>query len=285
MTVVLARGRRIFNRDSGHHHHHHHRRHSIDHVRRRDTDLTQTRGHRNQHRSRSTDSSSSVSSTSSTSSVHSTASEPPEMPVPHIYEPSSGGPPTEGPSDKHDPWSAADANYVADHGHGRASGGPLPEMRRGRVLRGRGFRGRGFGGQPGPTHHERHNSERRGACGGRGRGGSHGWCAPGVPGPSTMPSGGGDPREFPAYRDQKEVWKAHKQECKQERRAEKGAWKAEKRGMKHEHRRMKRAMKHERRQRRQEARATRCGEGGSQGVKPWKLIVSYHGARRETGQP
>ena len=268
MTVVLARGRRIFNGVSGHHH----RRHSIDHVR-RDTDWTQTRDHRNRHRSRSTDSSSSDSSTS-TSSVGSTISEPHEMPVPHTHEPSSEGPFTKGLSNEHEP-RVTNANYVADHGPRRAFGGPLPEMRRGRVLRGRG----GFGGHH-PTHHERHNPEWRGARG-RGWSGSGRWCAPG---PSTVPPGGGEPGEFPTYHDQKQAWRAHKQEWKHERRAEKRAWRAEKRGMKHEHRRNKRTMKHERRQRRREARAMRCGEGGSRRDQPWKLIISYHGARTETVQ-
>ena len=263
MTVVLARGRRIFNRASGHHH----RRHSIDHVRRRDIDQAHTGSLRNRHRSRSTDSSSSDSSTS-TSSISSTVSEPPEMPVPHTNEPSSGGPFTKGPSNEHEPGRMTDANYMADYGFGRSLGGPLPDMRRGRVLRGRGFEGRGFGGR---------------GFGGRGSWGDPGWnsgrgrCASGVPGPSTMPLGGGEPGGFPAYRDQKQEWK-------HERRAEKRAWKSEKRGMKHEHRRAKRAMKHERRQRRREARVMRYGEESSRGNRPWKLIISYHGVRGEPGQ-
>jgi hypothetical protein len=278
MSVVLARGRRIFNGASGHHH----RRHSIDHVRRRDADPTQTGDYCSRHRSRSIDSSSSDSSISSTSSIRSTVSEPPEMPVPHIYGPSPGGPFTKGPSNEHEPGLTTNTNYAAGCGRGRTFGGPVGGDQV--QCRGRGFRGRGFGGQPGPTHHERHNPEWRGACGGRGWNGNRGRCAPGVPSSSTLPSEGGGPREFPTYHDQKEVWKSHKHERRQERRAEKKAWRAEKRGMKYEHRRMKRAMRHEKLQRRLEARATRYGEESSRGVKPWKLIISYHGARRETGQ-
>ena len=285
MTVVLARGRRIFNRASGHHH----RRHSIDHVRRRDGDQANTGSLRNRHRSRSTDSSSSDSSTS-TSSISSTVSEPPEMPVPHTHEPSSGGPFTKGPPNEHEPGRMTDANYMADYGFGRPLGGPLPDMRRGRVLRGRGFEGRGFEGRGfegrgfGGRGFGGRGFGRRGSWGDPGWNSGRGRCASGVPGPSTMPLGGGEPGGFPAYRDQKQAWKDHKQEWKHERRAEKRAWKSEKRGMKHEHRRVKRAMKHERRQRRREARVMRYGEESSRGNRPWKLIISYHGVRGEPGQ-
>ena len=274
MSIVLARGRRIFNGARGHHH----RRHSIDNVRRRDADTTQTRDYRNRHRSRSTDSSSSDSSTSSASSIRSAISEPPEMPVPHTHEPLSEGPFTKGPPDEHEPGRVGNANYMADCGPGRAFGGPFPDMRRGRVLSRRGgFGGRGFGGYPDPIHPGWH-----GGRGGRGWGGGHGRCAPGIPGPSTVPSGDGESRE---YHGEKHAWKAYKQGLKQDRRSEKRAWKAEKRGMKYEHRRMKRAMRHERRQRRLEARTMRYGgEESSRGVKPWKLIISYHGVRGETGQ-
>lgn len=53
--------------------------------------------------------------------------------------------------------------------------------------------------------------------------------------------------------------------------------------MKYERRRYKRALKHERRQRKWEAKAAmRRGEGHSK--EAWKLIISFHGARREVGE-
>lgn len=258
MTVVLARGRKIFNGASGNHHH---RRHSIGYGRGRGTDPARRRDHRNRHRSRSTDSSSSDSSISSVSSIHSTASEPPEMPVPHTHEPSPGGSFTKGTSNEPEPWWVTNNNHWTNYGsriqHG--FGGPTPGM-------GRGGR-RGCGGWSGQTPH--------GWNGGRG---GHRY-APGIPGPSTVPPipglggglGGGEPWQFPTHRDQKRALKVEKWGVKHEHRR-----------MKCEHRRMKRAMKYERRQRRREAKVMRYGER-TRGDQPWKLIISFHGARGEAG--
>ncbi|KAF9646679.1 hypothetical protein BDM02DRAFT_2984602 [Thelephora ganbajun] len=252
MTVSLARGRKIFGASGSHHH----RRHNISHDRGRDSDSAQTRGHRNRHRSHSTDSSSSSdSSTSSASSVRSTASEPHEIPAPRSHEPPPGGLSERRHSNEHEPWWAKNSNDWINYGPHRGFGG-----------RGGGRGGRGW---MGPTHPGWH-----GSCGGRG------WCAPGTPGPSTVPpipGVGGDPRcgepwQFPSYHNQKRAWKA-----------EKRAWKDEKRGVKYERRRMKRAMKRERRQRKREARAMGYGEQSVRGDRPWKLIISFHGARRGSG--
>ena len=50
--------------------------------------------------------------------------------------------------------------------------------------------------------------------------------------------------------------------------------------MKHERRRMKRAAKHERGQYKREMRHG----GGRTRDQPWKLVISFHGVRRETKQ-
>ena len=281
MSVILARGRRIFGGASVHHHSHHHsnhhshshghhRRHSIGHGRGRDIDPAQPKGQR--HRSRSTDSSSSDSSisSSSSSSIHSTVSEPPEMPIPRTHEPSSEKPlnPFDGgSSEKPESRSVTGGDHWTGYGPRRGFGGPG-------TWRGM---GRGYGGWPDRGWHHPGFHGGRGGPGfyPRGRGG---WDAPGTAGPSTVPPDAGIDRglegkehghvkgKSPAYREQKR------------------AWKAEKRGMKHERRRIKREIRHERRQRKWEARAIRHASGTSRKDEPWKLIISFHGARKETGQ-
>ena len=119
MTIVLARGRKIFNGASGHHH----RRHSAGHGRGRHADPTQSRDYPNRHRSHSTDSSSSDSSSSSASSIRSTNSVPPEMPVPHTHEPSPGGHHTRGYSHGHGP-RMSHSNYWHRYGAEYSLRGP-----------------------------------------------------------------------------------------------------------------------------------------------------------------
>ena len=256
MTVVLARGRRIYNGASGHHQ----RRHSDGHGRGRDTDPTQTRDRRNRRRSLSTDSSSSDSSESSIS-IRSTASEPPEMPVPHPHQPSSGKL-VKGPPKERESWLKANATYALTYGYQYAQF-TLNEM----------------------SKADRHGSRGLYGPGGCGGSGARGRCPQDGPGPDmALTAGGPEGEEFPAYHDNKLAWKALQEERKREWKAEKKAWKTERRGMKYEHRRTKRAMKHERRQRKREARAVRHGGEHHGGVKPWKLIISYHGGRGETGQ-
>jgi len=227
MNIVLARGRRTFSGANNNRHPHppgRHRRHSVGHDRGRDVDPTQTASQRYRDRSLSTDSSSSDSSTSS-SSIHSTTSEPPEMPVPHITEPSPGG---------------------------FFGGGSLKE------------RGCGDRGGRGKYHNP-----------------GAGWCAPG---PSTVPP-------IPGLRSGLEGGPGPSHEKYSSRHEQKRAWKVEKRGMKYERRRMKRAArfekratKYERRQRKRELKATRRAEGRTGGDDLWKLLIFFHGARRETGQ-
>jgi len=148
MSVVLARGRRTFSGASNDRHPYppgQHRRHSIGDNRGRDIDPTRTSGHRKRSRSHSTDSSSSLSSSSS-SSIRSTASEPPEMPVPHLYEPSPNGTFGVGPSSKHEHgWDHnAEAGWRAPGIAGPSTAPPVPGMRGG--LEGR---------EPGPGHENR----------------------------------------------------------------------------------------------------------------------------------
>ena len=116
-----------------------------------------------------------------------------------------------------------------------------------------------------------------------GRGG-RGWCPQGGSGPNVALAAGRPEGEgFPTHHDNILAWKAMQEERKREWKSEKKAWKTERRGMKYEHRRAKRAMKHEHRQRKREARAMRYGGEHHGGVKPWKLIISYHGGRGEIG--
>ena len=75
------------------------------------------------------------------------------------------------------------------------------------------------------------------------------------------------------------------------RHEQKRAWKAEKQGVKYERRRVKRAVrfekraaKYERRQRRRELKVARRAEGHTRRDDLWKLLVFFHGPRRETGQ-
>ena len=166
------------------------------------------------------------------------------MPVPHTHEPSPKGP------------SKEDLD--------RGLGSPIPGAGRGT--------GWGRGGWHDPAYRGWDNPRGRG---GRGWDGGRGGCGPGVAGPSTMPPfrglGGGlgdgaSYDKFPTRREQKR------------------AWRAEKRGVKYERRRMKRARKHERRQRKREVRAMRHGEGHGHSRGAWKLIISSHGAHRETEQ-
>jgi len=95
---------------------------------------------------------------------------------------------------------------------------------------------------------------------------------PPIPGLGDGPSGG-EPWQSPTHHDHKRALRAEKRGMKHEHRQ-----------MKREHRRMKRAIKYERRQRRLEVKAMRCGEESTRGDQPWKLIISFHGARGGAGQ-
>lgn len=196
------------------------------------------------------------------------------MPVPHTNEPQHKGDVKKGVLNEDEPPSGAHGDYWITYGLRSGLGGPIPGLDRG------GRRGGGWNG-------------------GRGR------CDPRTPGPSAAPPvpglggglGCGEPRSSPTYHERKkgwdwEAWEAGKREWdaaklaqnaqKQAWKVEKKSWKTERRGMKYERRRMKRAAKHERRQRKWEARAMRHhGEGCHKGDQPWKLIISFHGARSE----
>lgn len=243
LTVVLARGRRIY---SGTSDNHSHRRRSTGDERGRDIDPSHSKGRL--YRSHSTDSSSSSSSSSSSdSSIHSTASDPHEIPVPHTQ-----------------------TGYGSENGFG----GPVPG-----VGRGRGWGGRRFGDPYGSQFYPGWQAGR----GGGGWWGAPGTCAVpqnsgscggqfGFGGPlgGGGPLGRGGPWEPHSYREQKLAWKH-----------EKRAWKGEKRAVKREYRQTKRAVKYERRQRRREARAMRYHGGKSSHKRdhPWKLIITFHGAQ------
>jgi len=158
MNIVLARGRRTFSGASNNRHPHppgRHRRHSIGHGRGRDIDTVQTGTQRYRPRSLSTDSSSSGSSTSS-SSIHSTTSEPPEMPVPHIGEPSPGRPFNGGSSKERGCGGRGGrgqhhntrAGWCAPGTAGPNTVPPIP-----------GLRGGLEGGEPGPSH-EKYSTRR-----------------------------------------------------------------------------------------------------------------------------
>ena len=112
------------------------------------------------------------------------------------------------------------------------------------------------------------------------------WRAPGTASSSTAPpvlgmrSGMEGRKPEPGYEDHL---------TRHERRR---AWAAEKRGMRCERRRVKRAVgsekraaKYERRQRRRESKAARHAEGRTGRDDLWKLLIFFHGPRREGVQP
>ena len=270
MTVVLARGRKVFGAAD-----YHHRRHSISVDRGRDSDPTQTR---DRHRSRSTDSS---SSRLSARSARSTVSEPPEMPASHIHEPSSEKALTEGPSSTPEQQrktyvSSAVNDGLSDLRHGVNDG--LYNFHQGLN---EGLFNLQQGLNEGLYHLHRGlnegfyhvNNGLRSAFGGPGFS-----KAPQIAGP-----GGGEPSRSPTDRDSKEAWKSQldqwkvqQDEWKQEQKAEQKAPKPQERGVKPERKLTKEISKDERQQLKLE------GKGKSRD-QPWKLIIFYHGARGENG--
>lgn len=207
MSVVLARGRKLFNGASGNHLH---RRHSASHGRGKSADLAHPKGHRR--RSNSTSSSSSDSSTSSSdSSTLSTASEPGGTPVPQTH---------------------------AGYGSDRYYGGQSPGM-------GRGWGGRGCGSlshHHHPHHHEWHGGRGRGW---HHQGPPGPSFTPPIPGLGAVT--GQLTRGYQMYHEQKQMWKAQKRTWKAEKRAIKQGYRQAKRSMKRERRQHKReakAMKH-----------------------------------------